>query len=305
MKYLLLYCKGFLMGMADLIPGVSGGTIALLVGVYEELVSSISKTIQRENLNLLFQGKVASYFRAIHWDFLVALILGILTAIFSLARLVRYLLHVHTIAVESLFFGLMLATVFVVGAKVSHWDWRAVLLGFVGTAFGLLLNFGTPLSGSDSYLAFFFASMLGICAMILPGISGSFILILLGMYSRVLQLVETLDVTRLAIVSLGAIVGLLSFSKLLHWLFARFERLLLALLAGFILGAMVRLWPWKAQVSDTVAYHLELQLPSTYVANMGEAHLISAVFFFVMGFLLVLGLDNLTRKKRRVRSEVL
>jgi len=298
-KYLVLYLKAFFMGTADLIPGVSGGTIALLVGIYEHLVECIAKTIARENLRLLFRAQFAAYFRAIDGSFLLAIALGILSAIFSLARLIQYLLKVYPIPVESFFFGLMLATVLVVGRKVSHWTLPSVSGAIVGVAAGLLLNFGTPIAGGESYLWYFFAGVLGICAMILPGISGSFILILLGMYSRVLQLVVALDIVHLAVFALGALSGILAFSRLLSWLFARFEKLMLALLSGFILGAMVRLWPWKA-TNEAASYHLTLLSPQTYALSHGSAQLLSALLMGISGLVIVLLLEWLATRKKNV-----
>jgi len=297
-KYLVLYLKAFFMGTADLIPGVSGGTIALLVGIYEHLVECIAKTIVRENLRLLFRAQFAAYFRAIDGNFLLAIALGILSAIFSLARLIQYLLKVYPIPVESFFFGLMLATVLVVGRKVSRWTLPSVSGAIVGVAAGLLLNFGTPIAGGDSYLWYFFAGGFGICAMILPGISGSFILILLGMYSRVLQLVVALDIVHLAVFALGALSGILAFSRLLSWLFARFEKLMLALLSGFILGAMVRLWPWKA-TNEAASYHLTLLSPQTYALSQGSAQLLQALLMGLLGFVVVLLLEKLSTRKKK------
>lgn len=296
-KYLVLYLKAFFMGTADLIPGVSGGTIALLVGIYEHLVDCIARTIARENLQLLRHGRFAAYFRAIDWSFLLTIVLGILSAIFSLARLIQYLLKVYPIPVESFFFGLMLATVLVVGRKVSHWTLPSVSGAIVGVVAGLLLNFGTPIAGGDSYLWYFFAGGLGICAMILPGISGSFILILLGMYSRVLQLVVALDIVHLTVFALGALSGILVFSRLLSWLFARFEKLMLALLSGFILGAMVRLWPWKA-TNEAASYHLTLLSPQTYALSHGSAQLLSALLMGISGLVIVLLLEWLATRKK-------
>lgn len=299
-KYLMLYLKAFFMGTADLIPGVSGGTIALLVGIYEHLVDCIARTIARENLQLLRRGRFAAYFRAIGWSFLLTIILGILSAIFSLARLIQYLLATYPIPVESFFFGLMLATVLVVGRKVSHWTLPSVLGAIVGVAAGLLVNFVTPIVGGESYLWYFFAGVLGICAMILPGISGSFILILLGMYSRVLQLVVALDIAHLTVFALGALLGILAFSRLLSWLFTRFKNLMLALLSGFILGAMVRLWPWK-ETSDAASYQLTLLAPQTYALSRGSSQLLQALLMGLLGLVMVLLLEWLsTRKKKEV-----
>ncbi len=285
--YLVLYLKGFCMGTADLIPGVSGGTIALLVGIYERLVGNIGAIAQPENLRLLRRLRLGAYFRAVGGGFLLAVVLGILSAVFVLAPLVRYLLATYPVRVDSFFFGLMLATVWVVGRKVRQWHIGYVLLGLVGVTLGLLLNFGTPIAGGDSYLAFFGAGFIGVCAMILPGISGSFILILLGMYARVLQLVVALDIPHLAVFALGAVVGLLSFSRLLSWLFARFEAGMLALLTGFILGAMVRLWPWKTIGEGGDGYALQLLTPESYAHAHGSGHVGWAVLFFLLGLTVV------------------
>lgn len=294
--YLTLYLKGFCMGTADLVPGVSGGTIALLTGIYEQLVRNIGAIAQPEYLRLLRQFRLGAYCRAIGGGFLLAVGLGLLSAVFVLAPVVRYLLATFPVRVDSFFFGLMLATVVVVGRKVGRWRMGYALLGLVGCGLGLFLNFGTPIAGGDSYLAFFFAGLVGVCAMILPGISGSFILILLGMYARVLQLVVTLDIPHLAVFALGAVLGLLSFSRLLSWLFARFERGMLAILTGFILGAMVRLWPWKV-VAGGDGYSLQLLTPEGYSQTHGAAHLGWAVLFFLLGLMVVSLLEWGGRRK--------
>ena len=300
-KYMVLYLKAFFMGTADLIPGVSGGTIALLVGIYEHLIECIAKTISRENLRLLRCARFAAYFRAIDWSFLLTIVLGISSAIFGLARLIQYLLAEHPIPVESFFFGLMLATVLVVGRKVSHWTLGGVLAAVLGTALGLLLNFVTPIVGGDSYFWYFLSGLLAICAMLLPGISGSFILILLGMYTRVLHLVIDLDITHLALFALGALIGLLSFSHLLSWLFARFENLMLALLSGFILGAMIRLWPWKEHLSSG-NYNLVLLSPQTYALSQQDAQVLLATLMAVLGLVLVLLLEKLASPKSKEKK---
>lgn len=294
--YLTLYLKGFGMGTADLVPGVSGGTIALLTGIYERLVGHIGAIAQPEHLRLLRQFRLGAYFRAIGGGFLLAVGLGLLSAVFVLAPVVRYLLATYPVRVDSFFFGLMLATVGVVGRKVGRWRMGYILLGLVGCGLGLFLNFGTPIAGGDSYLAFFCAGLVGVCAMILPGISGSFILILLGMYTRVLQLVVTVDIPHLAVFALGAVLGLLSFSRLLSWLFARFEGGMLAILTGFILGAMVRLWPWKVTEGGD-GYSLQLLTPEGYSQTHGAAHIGWAVLFFLLGFTVVSLLEWGGRRK--------
>ena len=297
-KYLVLYLKGFLMGTADLIPGVSGGTIALLVGIYEHLVDCIAATTSRSNLKLIQNARFGMYFRAIDATFLVTILLGLFSAIFGLARLIQYLLYEYPIAVDSFFFGLMIATVIVVAGKVSHWRLGNLIAVTLGTGLGLWLNFGTPSVGGDSYLWYFVSGVLAICAMILPGISGSFILILLGMYTRVLHLVVDLDFAHLSVFSLGALLGLLSFSRLLSWLFARFENLVLALLTGFILGAMVRLWPWKELANDATSYPLVLLSPSTYsAAHQQDAHIVLAALMALSGLALVLLVERFAHSK--------
>ena len=297
LKFIVLYLKAFFMGTADLIPGVSGGTIALLVGVYEHLVDCIAATVSRENLRFLLHARFASYFRAIDGAFLLTIVLGICTAIFSLARFIQYLLIEHTIPIESFFFGLMLATVLVVGRKVASWSLAAVVLAVLGTAVGLLLNFGTPIVGGDSSLWYVFSGAIAICAMILPGISGSFILILLGMYARVLHLVVTLNIAHLGVFALGALLGLLLFSRFLSWLFARYKNQMLALLSGFILGAMVRLWPWKEAMNER-SYHLILLSPQTYSLTH-DAQVLLAASMALVGFVLVVLLEKHSHPKAK------
>jgi putative membrane protein len=247
-NYMLISLKGIAMGAADVVPGVSGGTIAFITGIYEELITTISNI----DLSLIKAWKTGGFFsmwRKLNGNFLLALIIGIGISIFSLMKLMSYLLDTYPILVWSFFFGLVLASVWYIGKQIPKWK-PVYIIGFIcSTALAYVITTLTPAGETQSLLYLFFCGSLAICAMILPGISGAFILVLLGAYKQILEAVSNFDFKVIAAVGLGAIVGLLSFSRLLKWLFSRYEYLTLSILTGFVLGSLNKIWPWKKTVS--------------------------------------------------------
>lgn len=257
-KYLLLYFKGLLMGAADIVPGVSGGTMALITGIYKELISSIDQ-INFKQLQLLKQEGFAAFWKAINGSFLLPLILGIASSILFLSGVITYLLDHHAILLWAFFFGLILASIYVLIKQFSlktltHYS--LLLLGFL-IAFGITQL--KPAGASNNLLYLFVSSMIAIIAMILPGISGAFIFILLGVYKEVLATVKgaiavLLDFdwisfkiiyTKVVVIGLGIVIGLKLFSRLLTWLFNHKKEATLSVLIGFMIGALPKIWPWK------------------------------------------------------------
>ena len=283
MNALLTYLKGIAMGAADVVPGVSGGTIAYLTGIYQRLLDAIHAAGGSMWVALRRDG-IAAAWKAVDGWFLLALLGGIGTSVVSLSKLVLWGLESHPLIVWSFFLGLILASLRML-ARDLNGSWIALI---VGTALGFILS-SMPAGRAELSPVFtFFAGFLAICAMILPGISGSFILVLLGAYEPVLESIHERDLATIAIFGTGAILGLLTFGRLLRWLFQRFERVTVALMTGFIAGSLTKVWPfrgtrggWELPISPS-AWQLETGLDIPWLG------IVTAV---ALGAALVLGLD--------------
>jgi len=236
---------GFCMGCADVVPGVSGGTIALILGIYEKLVQSIRSIASKESLNALAHLQIKTFWREINGSFLIALGSGIFLAIFTLAQAIEHLLLTQPTCVWSVFFGLVLASVFLVGARIRKWS-APLCAAFVVGAVGAYVIVGmVPVETPETWWFLVFSGAIAICAMILPGVSGSFILVILGKYEFVLHAVNERDIGTILIFGAGAIVGLLAFSKVLSYLLRRNHDVTIAVLTGLMLGSLRHIWPWK------------------------------------------------------------
>lgn len=292
-RYLTVAFKGACMGAADVIPGVSGGTIAFLMGIYQELVDSI-KSISSSNLKLLFKGKIVEFWKAINGTFLVSLFWGILVSVFSLARLMKYLLEFHPIPLWSFFFGLILASAFVILKELGKWNLQNILALVAGVAAAAYICLVSPSQTTEEYWFIFLSGAIAICAMILPGISGSFILLLLGKYHFVMSAVTELNIPVLCVFGAGAVLGILSFSHLLSWLLKKFYMATIALLSGFMIGSLIKVWPWKEQVS--VVDHPVLT--GYYEQITGASPQLGlAIVFAVVGVVVVLVMEWASGKK--------
>ncbi|MBP6683288.1 MAG: DUF368 domain-containing protein [Halioglobus sp.] len=244
MSPLGVYLRGVLMGAADIVPGVSGGTIAFITGIYDTLLASI-RSFDLELLARLFRLDIKGAWQHVNGGFLLALLAGIGTSIFSLARLFSWILDNHPVPLWAFFFGLILASAVVLLRQIEGWTPARALCLLVGAVGAGIIAF-LPVANLDfGLVGVFLAGFVAICAMILPGISGSFILVLLGMYGTVLDAVKALDIGFLLVFCLGCGSGLLSFSRLLHWLLHRFHQATMAVLTGFLFGSLVIVWPWK------------------------------------------------------------
>jgi len=297
--YLVISLKGIAMGAADVVPGVSGGTIAFISGIYEELINSINQ-VNLKSLKLLRTEGIASMWKSINGNFLISLLIGIALSVITLAKLIRHLLETQPILIWSFFFGLVLASIFYVAKQINKWNLGSILLLLAGAFLAYFITTLTPQSSESSYSYLFLSGALAICAMILPGISGSYILLLLGVYKTVLDAIHDKDVKILGMVMAGAIIGLLSFSRILKWLFDHYQNLTLAMLTGFIIGSLNKIWPWKFVIqSEMINGKLKiLQEESVYPINFqGDSQLIYAVILAGIGFLFIIILERLAVKK--------
>jgi putative membrane protein len=250
--YLLLGLRGMGMGAADVIPGVSGGTIAFITGIYEELVHSI-KSINARLLRTLFSEGIGPAWKQANGTFLATVLTGVLVSIFSLARLISWLLEHHQMLVWAFFFGLIIGSAIHVGRKITNWSAVTVIMLVAGTAIAYYITIATPATTPGTRWFVFVSGAIAISAMILPGISGSFILLLLGQYEFILNAVRDLKADILAIFGLGCVVGIIAFSNVISWLFRRYHDATLALLTGFMIGSLNKLWPWKEVVETRIS----------------------------------------------------
>lgn len=292
--YVILMLKGMGMGAADVVPGVSGGTIAFIVGIYDELIDSI-KSINMHSLKLLFTGKIAAFWKAINANFLFSLILGIGISIFSLAKLITFLLVNEPVLVWAFFFGLVLASTWFVSKDIKEWNWKTILGFAVGAVVAYYITVATPAETSTNLLFIFLCGAIAICAMILPGISGSFILVLLGKYFYIMEAVNTLDFVVLGVFAFGALLGITSFSRILSFALKHFRNITLAVLTGFMLGSLNKVWPWKEVVETYTDSHGKIMplvesnvAPGRFEAlTQQDALLAEAIVLCIVGFLAI------------------
>lgn len=287
------------MGAADLVPGVSGGSIALITGIYEQLLDSI-KSVDGKALNLLKKLEIKAFWKHINGRFLLTLLAGILTSIFSLSKIISYLMEEHPIPLWSFFSGLIVISALIILRNIQRWNWGVILAIILGTVTAYLITDLPPTSSPDALWFVFVAGAIAICAMILPGISGSFLLLILGQYERILQAVNQKDVITLALFAIGCILGLLSFSRLISWLLKNYHAVTIGLLSGFMLGSINKLWPWKQVISYRLnskgqqqPFITENILPHHYLEVTGQESLILyAALAFSFGIFLVLGIER-------------
>ena len=251
LDYFVLLLKGMAMGAADVVPGVSGGTIAFISGIYEELLETIN-SVNFGVLKTLKNNGIKTAWKSINGNFIVTLFLGIGISIASLAKLISYLLEAHPILIWSFFFGLVLASIVYVGKQVRSWNAGAIISLTIGTSVAFWITILPPLSSSNELWFIFVSGMIAICAMILPGISGSFILLLMGSYQTVLEAVKDKNLLTIGVFIFGAVIGLLSFSRVLKWMFSKYHDFTIAILTGFLIGSLNKLWPWKETISTRV-----------------------------------------------------
>ncbi len=255
---ILLFLKGLAMGAANVIPGVSGGTIALVTGIYERIIQAL-RSFHPENLKRLLEGKIAVFWRSIDGSFLSLVFLGVLVSIFSLARLLEWLLEIHEIPTFGFFFGLIAASVYYVGKGVRRWSPAVIGALVLGAAVAVSISLIVPGEENPHPLYVGLCGVVAICSMILPGLSGSFVLILMGNYSLVLAAINNLDFSVLLPLAMGCGIGLLGFAQILGWLFKRFPDSTLSTMTGFVLGSLLLIWPWKETLMKRAIIEGELE----------------------------------------------
>jgi len=292
--YIVLSVKGFCMGASDVVPGVSGGTMAFILGIYEELIDAI-KSCDLKSLQFLVTLKFRPLLDRISWQFLMAVGIGIFTAIFTLSRLLSWLLQNRPIFIWSFFLGLILASVLSVSRRVEAWrvlTWLCLVGGTLGSYFLVGL---VPVATPNDYWFLFLCGAVAICAMILPGISGSYILVLLGKYQYVLDAVNHRDFLVLGLVAAGACVGIIAFSRILGWLLKNYHDLMVATLTGLMIGSLRKVWPWKETLESVVDLHGQMVplVQSNILPGQWNGEVLAALSLMVAGLLAVLFLDRL------------
>ncbi len=313
-KNIMVAIKGACMGAADVIPGVSGGTIAFIMGIYDEFVGSLA-SINMEALKLLFSGKLKEFWKHINGSFLLSLAIGIGCSIILLAGLMQYLLAHQPIQTWAFFFGLIVASSLFIIRGIQGWGVREILFMILGIVLGVVICTLTPTQTPDSLWFIFLSGALAICAMVLPGISGSFILLILGKYEFIMGAISDLvsgvnfgsNFLILSVFGTGVIIGILAFSKFLHWLLARWQKETMIVLAGFIIGSLVKVWPWSnmdaivksqfpvvAQMEETGTTDLSGVIAE--YSGLVNYEISSAIGFALLGFALVTGIEIAGKK---------
>lgn len=300
----MLVLKGMGMGAADVVPGVSGGTIAFITGIYEELVHSI-KNINLRTISTLWKEGLPAFWKAVNGPFLLSVVGGILISVLTLARVLEYLLVNHPILIWSFFFGLIIGSAIFVARSIEKWNVGTVISGLAGIAIAWIITSFTPAETSEAYWFIFLSGALAICAMILPGISGSFILLLLGKYQFVLGALNEGKISIIAVLLTGALTGIIAFSHLLSWLLEKFHHLTIAMLAGFMIGSLNKIWPWKVTVETYIDSHGEVQpllqdnvLPGRFISETGtDPQILWAILLALAGFLLIFIFEAISKKQ--------
>lgn len=296
LEYLGVSLRGFLMGAADVVPGVSGGTMAFILGIYDELLDAIH-SVDMNFIRRIFTLKWREAFQDFPWKFLLALVLGIGLAILTLASALHWALENRPVFIWAFFFGLIVASIVVVRRRVSQWTAVNLFAGLAAAVGAYLLVGASPSETPHTPLLLVLSGAVAICAMILPGISGAFILVLLGKYRYVLEAVKNFDILTVALVGIGAVFGLLAFVRLLRWMLRKNHDLVVAILTGFMLGSIRKVWPWKIlePVSETFVRE------TNYLPAAFSGEVVWAVLFMAAGFALVIVVEyfaSLSEKRR-------
>lgn len=311
-KDIIVALKGFGMGAANVIPGVSGGTIALLTGIFGRIIECLNSLMEIETWKLILKGQWKEFWKKVDGRFLVALFIGVVASIFSLARLMEYVLNYYPVQTWAFFFGMIAASGVVMLMGIKGWKAVDVLWAVLGLVLGVLICTLSPTTTPDDLWFIAIIGAIAICTMILPGVSGSFILLIFGKYEYIMGAVNEMNIPVLIALVIGCGVGILAFSKFLHWLLSRYERQTMLVLLGFVLGSLVRVWPWsdpsaiiKAQLLHQGA---EKEAAREAVAALVESgqnleplitdvHYLGAVLFAFIGIAVVGALEYFGNKK--------
>lgn len=299
---LLIPLKGFAMGVADIVPGVSGGTVALITGIYDDLISSIS-SVNKSFFSKIIRFEIRSAFNHINGAFLLPLFIGILTAIISMSKLMHFLMKEYSYQTWSLFFGLILASIVYIAKNTSGIkSLKSVLLIILGTGVGYGVTSLIPVQTPQTLLMVFFSGCIAICAMILPGISGSFILLILGKYLYITSAIKDPfggdNIFILMTFAFGCLIGLLSFSKLLNYLLKNFHTPLMCVLIGFMIGSLKKIWPWKEVIeSKIIRGKTHVLSEAMYFPKEIDGTVVSSFVIMFLGLILVFGIEKISESK--------
>ena len=311
--YLIITLKGLAMGAADVVPGVSGGTIAFISGIYQELIDSINN-VNLSVLKTLKKDGLKAAWQQVNGGFLLALLSGIFISVLTFSKIITHLLEDHPILVWSFFFGLIIASIALIWKETSNWKVVDILALVIGIVLSYYITIARPVSSPDSYWYMFLSGFIAIIAMILPGISGAFILLLMGSYETVIGTINKFRegivkfdmailgdaMLKLSVFALGAIIGLKSFSKILHWMFEKHKNTTLALLIGFMAGSLNKVWPWKQVLETRINTHGEVVpfiensiLPQNFEGN---PQVMTAIILAIVGFFVIFGMEKMASK---------
>lgn len=314
--YLIITLKGLAMGAADVVPGVSGGTIAFISGIYQELIDSINNVNLSVLKTLKNEGLKAAW-KQVNGSFLLALLSGIGISILTFSKIITHLLETQPILVWSFFFGLIIASITLIWKEITSWKLVDILFLLIGIIVSYYITIARPVSSPDSYWYLFLSGFIAIIAMILPGISGAFILLLMGSYETVIGTINTFReglttanseiltqaLLKLGVFALGCIIGLKSFSKILHWMFEHHKNTTLTLLVGFMVGSLNKVWPWKQVLETRINSHGEVVpyidksiLPQNFE---GDPKITMAIVLAILGFVLIFGMEKMASKLGR------
>ena len=311
--YLIITLKGLAMGAADVVPGVSGGTIAFISGIYQELIDSINN-VNVSALKTLKKDGLKAAWEQVNGSFLLALLTGIGISILTFSKIITHLLETQPILVWSFFFGLIIASITLIWKEITSWKLVDILFLLIGITVSYYITIARPVSSPDSYWYLFLSGFIAIIAMILPGISGAFILLLMGSYETVIGTINTFReglttanseiltqaLLKLGVFAVGAIIGLKSFSKILHWMFEHHKNTTLTLLVGFMIGSLNKVWPWKEVLETRINSHGEVVpyidksiLPQNFD---GDPKIVMAIVLAILGFVLIFGMEKMASK---------
>ncbi len=298
-QWLVLFVKGLGVGAANVIPGVSGGTIALITGIFEKLIDSI-KSFNLTALKLVFKADFKGFAKYVNLDFLIAVFFGVAVSILTFARVLDYLFTNYPVYIWSYFFGLIMASVFFVGKTISRWSVGVILIFIIGTGIAGAISILPAAAENSSFWYLILCGVIAVCSMILPGLSGSFVLILMGNYKLVMiDAVNNLDLMILLPVVIGAAVGLLGFSYFLSWIFKKYKDQTIALLTGFILGSLAILWPWKHEITKAFGEKVKVVGYERFLPEHFNTEVMLAIGYAILGIVSIWLLEKLAQKKTK------
>lgn len=294
MKNLILFLKGLAMGAANVIPGVSGGTIAFISGIYERLINAL-KSIDLVSIKLLLTGKFSEFSKRIDLLFLIVLFVGVGVSILSLAKVLEIAFEQYEVFTLAFFFGLIIASVYAVSKQIDQINLGVVISFLIGAGIAIAIAFLPPAQPNDSFVYLLLCGVVAVCSMILPGLSGSYVLLLMGNYVLVLKAISSFDIGVMTPIAIGCVVGLVTLSRLLSFLFSHFKNITIAVLAGFVAGSLLIIWPWKKTTTQILAGK-EKAIGYVWELPLIDSQFIVALSLILLGFILVYWMEKFAEK---------